>query len=71
MTDPAAAPRVLPEAPWAREALRCPITGTPLVEVVGQDGALALENTSTERVLRYPVRDGVPVLLPHEAIERP
>lgn len=51
---------------WVREVLRCPVTGTELVDGQGPHGP-ELHNTSTERPLAYPVRDGVPVLLPDEA----
>ena len=49
---------------WVRQALRCPVTGTELRDEVGPDGSPELVNTSTEQPLAYPVRDGVPVLLP-------
>lgn len=54
--------------PWVREALRCPVTRTELREEIGPDGELRLVNSSPERPLAYPVRSGVPVLLPDEAI---
>ena len=52
-------------APWVREILRCPATGGELVDGVAPDGAPRLE--SPAGALSYPVRDGVPVLLAHEA----
>lgn len=51
--------------PWVRQILRCPATGGALDDGVGPDGAPCLE--SPIGALRYPVRDGVPVLLTHEA----
>ncbi|PWD52131.1 hypothetical protein C8046_17265 [Serinibacter arcticus] len=54
-------------ADWIRQALRCPVTGTELVDATGPDGTPELRNTSAERPLAYAVRDGVPVLLPDEA----
>jgi len=53
--------------PWLRQMLRCPVTGTPLVDGTGPDGSPELVSTGAERVLAYPVRAGVPVLLAHEA----
>ncbi|GMA30636.1 Trm112 family protein [Litorihabitans aurantiacus] len=55
---------------WVRDALRCPVTRTELVDGTGPDGAPELHNTSSERPLAYAVRDGVPVLLPDEARPR-
>ena len=52
-------------APWVRGILRCPATGGELVDGVAPDGSACLE--SSAGALRYPVRDGVPVLLVHEA----
>lgn len=52
---------------WVRDLLRCPVTGTPLVDGVGPGGAPELVNTDPERRLAYPVRDGIPVLLEAEA----
>ena len=51
--------------PWVRQILRCPATGGELVDGVAPDGSACLE--SPAGALRYPVRDGVPVLLAHEA----
>jgi len=51
--------------PWVRQILRCPATGGSLDDGVGPDGAPCLESPSG--ALSYPVRDGVPVLLIHEA----
>lgn len=50
---------------WVRQILRCPATGGALDDGVGPDGAPCLESPSG--ALSYPVRDGVPVLLIHEA----
>ncbi len=53
--------------PWVRRILRCPVTGTELVDSVGPDGAPELVSTSAANPLAYPVRDGVPILLESEA----
>lgn len=53
-------------AAWLREELRCPVTGGELVDAVGPDGEPRLE--SPQAGLSFPVRDGVPILLAHEAI---
>lgn len=53
--------------PWVREILRCPVTGAELVDGVGPDGAPELVSTDPSRPLAYPIRDGVPVLLPDAA----
>lgn len=56
-----------PLASWLRQSLRCPVTGEPLVEAIGPDGGPILISRGAR--LAYPVREGVPVLLVHEATE--
>lgn len=52
-------------APWVRSALRCPVTGEELVDAHDAQGRAVLVSAGAR--LAYPVRDGVPVVLPHEA----
>ena len=52
-------------APAFRALLRCPVTGEELVDAVDPDGVPVL--LSLGAGLGYPVREGVPVLLAHEA----
>lgn len=49
---------------WLAESLRCPDTGFPLrIEVV--DGvAMLVGRPGGEEPIRYPIDNGVPVLLP-------
>ena len=60
-------PQPLELEEWVRDSLRCPVTGTRLHEVA-DDGMLWLVNDSASQPLRYPVRDGVPVMLIQEAV---
>ena len=48
--------------------LRCPVTRSPLTAVVDEAGATWLHNSSG---LRYPVTDGIPVLLPDAGVPVP
>ena len=48
-----------------RSALRCPLSGDELVDGVDEAGRPTLVSRSTG--LAFPVRDGVPILLVHEA----
>ena len=49
-----------------RAALRCPLSGEELMNGVDDSGCLALISQTVG--LAYPVRDGVPILLVHEAL---
>ena len=51
--------------PWLHAVLRCPVTGAELLDSRDASGDPVL--VSSAAGLAYPVRDGVPVLLPHEA----
>ncbi|MEZ0494439.1 Trm112 family protein [Kineococcus sp. TBRC 1896] len=56
-----------PATDWVLELLRCPLTGRPL-HPVSVDGAKFL---ATDDGIRYPVVDGVPVLLTDAALDVP
>nr|NLD39674.1 hypothetical protein [Actinomycetales bacterium] len=66
MTDSPISPTAgdLPE--WVRGALRCPETKAELVDAEGPDGP-ELVSTDPAEPLAYPVRGGVPIMLPDEA----
>jgi uncharacterized protein len=49
--------------PWARELLRCPVTGATLVDGVDDDGAPVLVSTHPTDPRTYAIRDGIPILL--------
>lgn len=53
---------------WVLDLLRCPLTGEPLTGPVEVDGQPFLRTASG---IRYPVLDGVPVLLVDEALDVP
>ena len=57
--------------PWVREILRCPVGGHELVDVVDEDGLPALQCAQDcdgpGRRRRFPVVDGIPVLLADDA----
>lgn len=58
--------------PWVREILRCPVGLHELVDVVDEQGGPALQCAADcgapGRRLRFPVRDGIPVLLADDAV---
>jgi uncharacterized protein YbaR (Trm112 family) len=65
MSDHAPLPPASPEVdPRLLEVLVCPVTRTPL-----QYDRAAGELISRAAKLAYPIRDGVPVMLPEEARE--
>ncbi|MEJ5914103.1 Trm112 family protein [Pseudokineococcus sp. 1T1Z-3] len=72
-TGGAAAGSRLEEPPaWLREVLRCPATGGRLEDRRDGEGRLvALVAVDADPPLRYPVVDGVPVLLVDEAVAEP
>lgn len=51
-------------SPSLRTSLRCPLSGQELIDGV-DDGRPVLLSQAVD--LAYPVRDGVPILLVHEA----
>lgn len=55
-------PPPAPLDPWLLERLVCPVTRRPL-----RYDAAAQELVSEAAGLAYPIRDGVPVMLPEEA----
>ena len=61
--------------PWVREILRCPVGLHPLVDGEDEDGAAYLECAedcgAPGQRRRYPVRDGIPVLLADDAVVVP
>ncbi|MDO5628764.1 MAG: hypothetical protein Q4G43_10625 [Mobilicoccus sp.] len=57
-------------APWLREILRCPVTGSVLEDGTGPDGTPELHATTADAngVRRaYRIDGTIPVLLPDEA----
>ena len=67
--DPGAEPQRPALPPALRSFLRCPLSGEELVDGVDDAGRPCL--ISPKRGLLYPVCDGVPVLLAHEAVRAP
>ena len=70
LPDNASAPghgHILPSG--LRSALRCPLSGDQLVDGVDDAGHPVLISPAVG--LAYPVRDGVPILLVHEALRAP
>ncbi|MDO4888443.1 MAG: hypothetical protein Q3979_07050 [Actinomycetaceae bacterium] len=53
--------------PWALQALCCPVTGAELTLQEGPAGPELVARSGAQPRLAYPVRDGIPVLLAHEA----
>ena len=52
-----------------RSSLRCPLSGQELADGVDDTGHPVLISPAVG--LAYPVRDGVPILLVHEALRAP
>ena len=66
LSDNASVPEPGPVLPIGlRSALRCPLSGEELVDGLDEAGRPVLVSRSAG--LAYPVRDGVPILLIHEA----
>ena len=66
LSDNASVPEPGPVLPIGlRSVLRCPLSGDELVDGVDDDGRPVLLSQAVD--LAYPVRDGVPILLVHEA----
>lgn len=61
-----------PFEPWVREILRCPVGGHRLVDVVNEQDAPALQCAEDcggpGQRRRYPIQDGIPVLLADDAL---
>ncbi|MGO0575126.1 Trm112 family protein [Ornithinimicrobium panacihumi] len=57
---------------WVREILRCPVGGHELVDVVDDAGEPALQCAvdcgGPGQRRRYPIKDGIPVLLADDAV---
>lgn len=62
MTDATTAPDPAPLDPRLLEILVCPVTKGPL-----EYDRTAAELVSRQAGLAYPVRDGIPIMLPEEA----
>ena len=56
-------PKISPEL---LSVLRCPVTGSPLVQDGGE--LVTTEAGSAGVKLRYPIEDGIPLLLPPELL---
>ena len=70
LSDNASVPEPGPVLPIGlRSALRCPLSGGELFDGVDDAGCPTL--VSRGAGLAYPVRDGVPILLVHEALRVP